>query len=228
MNILYYIMSKCCKKAKQTKKMCKNSVSINIGNNAYCWIHANQLNINPSKSVILIQRYYRGYKCRKKLKNLFYNLPRELQILVISHMHMELKYKNYIASIANIVNNKIENFENMLKFVINYTNLHGWDAHTFNIQEKLLWVIKNTYSAYISNNQCIVKFGERELKNLRYLYFAGFDVRETYSEILLDYDNSNNVVRFRPLIDDIKNIFARFLCIFERLNNLQFTQNGFL
>ena len=57
-------------------KKCKKKEFITIKNNCYC---KNHCLLNFNKYVIKIQKIFLGHKCRKKLKNIYYNLPIDIQ-----------------------------------------------------------------------------------------------------------------------------------------------------
>tara|TARA_Y100000591_G_C21738013_1_gene647755 strand:+ start:398 stop:1081 length:684 start_codon:yes stop_codon:yes gene_type:complete len=95
-----------CQCKTLSKHVCKNKNKFIIQNLRFCTIHA-QYYFN--KLTIKIQSIYKGYKTRKKLKNLFYNLPLELQKLVVKHMR-ELHYiQKTNKTISKIISNKFDN-----------------------------------------------------------------------------------------------------------------------
>ncbi len=72
---------RCSCLASSTNRRCKLSgKNFNILNKNYCYTHANML---FSKSADIIKRAFDGFLVRKKLKNIFYLLPDDLQRKII-------------------------------------------------------------------------------------------------------------------------------------------------
>ena len=78
----------------------------------YCYVHATK----RFKGCILIQKIWRGYFSRKKLKNLFYNLPGDLQLHVMKYVRVDHYIeKKWIPSVLKIYKNRIFNLHNLKK-----------------------------------------------------------------------------------------------------------------
>lgn len=120
-----------------------------LSNNLLCINHA-QLLYNTK--MIIIQKVYRGYKIRRYLRNIFYRLPRDLQINILqinsnnsnktkinraSYVHKCLYNKAYkINSFSNIRCNVVTliELENILNFLIkhnNYINCRWKNYYTY-------------------------------------------------------------------------------------------------
>lgn len=71
----------------------------------YCYIHAQVI---YKKCAIVIQKIWRGFYARKKLENLFYNLPRELQSHVMKYVRNDHYIeKHWIPSVLKIYKNRL-------------------------------------------------------------------------------------------------------------------------
>ena len=90
-----------CKTGKNL--VCKLNVYITIKNIKYCYIHFKKMYINH---IITIQKIYRSYICRKKLKSLFYNLPDELKNIVVKYLKEDYYNKRFNKSISKILHNR--------------------------------------------------------------------------------------------------------------------------
>jgi hypothetical protein len=88
---------------------CKKSSHIRINNKPLCLNHAKLI---YNKPVIAIQSHYRGYKSRRLLNNIYYNLPNELQHIIISYMNESHYNKKYIKTISNIITKNNHDFHN--------------------------------------------------------------------------------------------------------------------
>lgn len=89
-----------CKATTLLNKKCKcKSLYYN-----FCHVHFKKY---CSKFIINIQSTWRSYLTRKRIKNLFIDLPNELQKLVIYFMEEDYRISQFHRSCINIYNNKI-------------------------------------------------------------------------------------------------------------------------
>jgi len=88
------------------KKICaiksKNLTTIN--NKKYCKLH---MIYYQSKYALIIQKWYKGFRHRKLLKNIYKKLPTDLQSKIIFHVRQDFHYKKYISILTYIVNVKL-------------------------------------------------------------------------------------------------------------------------
>jgi len=90
----------------------------------FCTIH---YKLMYTEHAIMIQKIYKGYYIRKKLK-IYYNLPRDLQRKIIWHINSYLYLRNYNSSISKIIFNRYKEFYKKYKQFLgdhygNYINL---------------------------------------------------------------------------------------------------------
>ena len=85
-------------------RVCKNQKC----NGNYCIVHYKLLYFKPT---IIIQKMYKGYYIRKKLK-IYYNLPRDLQRKIIWHINSDLYLRNYNSSVSKIIYRRYQEFYN--------------------------------------------------------------------------------------------------------------------
>lgn len=114
---------RCCYMIKNSinninnKRKCKNRYCFIIENTKLCKIHTKLLYNNY---VIFIQKNYRGYMCRNKLKNIYNKLPRDLQEHILYFVRQDLSYKRY----KNIIFNYFKNKYNNLKYLMDINSLY--------------------------------------------------------------------------------------------------------
>ena len=96
----------------------------------YCYIHSEVIFKNYT---ILVQRIWRGFYTRKKLKNLFYNLPSELQSHVVKYVRKDhYMEKHWIPSVLKIYKNRIFQYHSHKKNLILLYRNHELDVNEFN------------------------------------------------------------------------------------------------
>lgn len=147
-------------------KYCKNKTFSIIKKSNYCKNHSILL---FNKYIIIIQKHYKGYYCRKKLKNLFYNLPTDIQKKIIYFINENIYFKNYIKSIRNIIRKKTSS-------IILY--------NTFK-EKHDIGFIKNIY--YLNDKYRNILY----LNDLKYLYVYGEDIINVLHNYLLNIYEDN-------------------------------------
>ena len=83
-------LNKCCKKAGQYY----------INNKFLCHNHCV---LQYKKYIVIIQKWYKGYKCRRYLNNIYYKLPYELQAHISKFINKKHYDNMYNRSIYNII-----------------------------------------------------------------------------------------------------------------------------
>jgi len=87
-----------------------------------CYIHAQTL-YNDYATVI--QRIWKGFQKRKKLKNLFYDLPKDLQENVMKYVRQDHYIeKKWIPSVRKIYQNRLFNVHALRKDLYMLVNNH--------------------------------------------------------------------------------------------------------
>lgn len=81
---------------------CHNIKNIKIGTKNLCTKH---FNIFFKKKIEYIQKIYKGYYVRKKINNLFINLPRDIQCIVLYYINLPIYYSRYYSSLRKIIYN---------------------------------------------------------------------------------------------------------------------------
>lgn len=95
---------------EDTYRNCKNSQKFIIYLNKpikYCHRHAN---IHIKKYCIIIQKHYKSYRTRNKIKSLFINLPKDLQRKILFYIREPLYISKLHMKISFIISSKINLF----------------------------------------------------------------------------------------------------------------------
>ena len=142
------------------KRNCKGSVFITLNKISYCWIHSTKI---LGKSTILIQSIFRGKRCRRKIRNLYLNLPPELKNIVLFYINQQHNYELYKNLCTRIITNKINNIDYLIKYPLLLNQLSYIDI--VNFIEK----IKKIYNILI-NNWEIINFKIISDENMSKLY----------------------------------------------------------
>jgi hypothetical protein len=104
-----------CNCLKFNKKKCNKNSFFIINETPYCLNHSLLL---YNKYVLIIQKFYRGYRARRYLVNIFNNLPSELQEIIIYYINGNFYKKKYLDTLKTIIINKtygLHNYRNSKK-----------------------------------------------------------------------------------------------------------------
>lgn len=175
---------------------CRNNKNLfQLQNINYC---KNHFLLKFYKYIIIIQKYYKSYRCRKKLNSLFYNLPNDVQKHILFYMNQEIYHKKYIKCLRNIVNKKSNN---LLLF---YKIKNKLNVNLINN----IYYLNNKYMQimYLNDLKCLYVYGEELITNL-HKYFIDY-----ISDNLIQTNNYNN--HFIDLTNiSINNILTTIACI---------------
>jgi hypothetical protein len=130
-----------------------------INKTPYCLNHALLL---YNKYVLIIQKFYRGYKARRYLVNIFNNLPHELQEVIIYYINGNFYKKKYLNKLTYIITN------------------NTYDLHNYKYAEKNLSIdyLYNCYKLYYKYNKII------PINYLKHAYILGEQILN-FCDILL-------------------------------------------
>jgi len=213
------IKEKCCHKVfiYNTNKFrsCKSSTFITINNKKYCWSHSNMIYRKSSEK---IQSTFRSYICRKKLKNLFIDLPIEIRNHICYYIRQDHYYKRYINKCTTILNNKINKIN--LDFINIYNN---------NIQQQRS-IINDLLKIYnlFNNNFDLINFElikDNDLIKLymfiKYIYWGTTTWNSIYLNNLIQnivYNNNDNYLNNYILITQKFRSLWESKFIYDRYN----------
>lgn len=174
-----------------------------------CWIHYNKL---YSKYIIIIQKYYRRYKCRKYINNIFIKLPIDLQYKIINYNRSDFYYNKYCNIIIKLIHKRFLLFYNLNITnynLINYSDIEFMDI--FNIiydayyfYNKYFDIIYCKTIAYNSNFKYILK------KDISYLYLNSEHLNKKIKNLCVNYFYE---------ISDTNILNTDLINIYNKLNN---------
>ena len=139
----------------------------------FCTIH---YKLMYTEHAIMIQKIYKGYYIRKKLK-IYYNLPRDLQRKIVWHVNSDLYLRNYNSSISKIIYRRYTEFynkyisivpNNILSIYIDsyiYTEVYTDLIYLLKLSLKYYTIIKISKIPYFYN----IKILCRNLEKLYYM-----------------------------------------------------------
>lgn len=94
-----------------------------------CYIHVREI---YRDSAVIIQKMWRGFQKRTKLKNLYYELPKELQMNVMRYVREDHYIeKKWIPSICRIYQNRIFNCHALKRDLIMLVQNHTITANEY-------------------------------------------------------------------------------------------------
>lgn len=120
---------RCQAKCVTTNKICKHRTTniFNIKNKYYCYQHANIYSIYY---ITYIQKIYRAYKNRNLIKNIYINLPDDIQKKIIFYIRQDHHYKKYKDKLFHILYKKINYYNDNLTYSNIYFN-SSYLAHIY-------------------------------------------------------------------------------------------------
>lgn len=138
--------------------VCKKNSSFILNNKRCCKFHYNYY---MQKYAIIIQKYYRAYKNKKIINNIFLKLPDDLQRKIVFHMREEFHYNKYKKCIENIIYNRLK---------ISRTELTKHFSYNFGDNRLLKYLIKQENKISILNNVYLLK---KYMKLFNFTYKTG-------------------------------------------------------
>ena len=109
---------RCSCRNSTNDKICKHKTRnpFYINKKPICAFH---FSYYKTEYALTIQRYYKGYKIRKILNNVYKKLPCDIQKIIAKYVKEPHSYRKYINTIGNIVEKKIVKEINLINSVIN-------------------------------------------------------------------------------------------------------------
>lgn len=186
---------------------CKNKKIFFIKNNYYCKNHCTFI---FNKNIIKIQKIYRGYYIRKKLKKIYYKLPEDLQKKILFFVNENIYIKKYNNVIRKIINKKTYNiilhFKLKNKLTVDFINK--------------VYYLNNKYRniLYFNTLKCLYVYGDEIIYILHNYIINQFTNEDTILEsnnIIIDLNNTE----IKDIIDTIT-IIHNFRFNFNKESNI--------
>ena len=126
-----------------------------IENKKYCLLHFNYCREKYAK---IIQKYYRGYRKRCLLKNIYKKLPEDLQSIIIKHVRKDYYYHN---SLKKILKNKFLEFHKLIYnlYYNDYsTNYYQYNDNPIDLRFNLIRYIFSETKQFIKIGELYKKY----------------------------------------------------------------------
>ena len=184
---------------KTNNRVCKNKSFLFLDDKRCCKFHYKYYMNNY---VITIQKYYRAYKNKKVVNNIYLKLPDDLQRKIVFHMREEIYYNKYKKSIKNIIDNrlKISKIDIENKFVYTKDNYRLMNSLLVEENRKLLLTNINLYKKYSK----LLNFENYDIYSIKYyIYIKLLDYEKNINNA---YMNNNFEIITAFYINNIYNI----------------------
>ena len=170
--------------------ICKNKTQnpFYINNKPACKFHYNYLIGN---NAIVIQKYWRSYKKRIYINNIYSKLPCDIQSKILYYVRQEYYYKKSIKTLNNIIENRIINCCLDLNERFLMKNFNQWDLlETINYLDINIINIINNFKLYSDYYHIIKKTNRSENFNRKKNKFME-DLYDSY--IIVRHYNEDNI-----------------------------------
>ena len=179
-----------CSYLKFNKKKCYKNSFIIINKTPYCLNHSLLL---YNKYVLIIQKYYKGYRSRRYLGNIFYKLPRELQEVVIYYINSEYYNKKFLNKLTTIVTNNTYNLHNYKNSNNKLSIKYLYNCYKLYYKYHSIIPINYLKHAYILSDQ-ILNFCEILLNQDQVILTYSFHIFDRIQLYNLDQEEISNLV----------------------------------
>jgi len=164
----------------------------------------NHLILTHNNSILNIQKTFRGYKTRKKIKNIYIKLPSDIQNIILYYINLPIYYLNYYKKIRNIVNKKTKEL-----LYYDYTS------------DNKLSIDYISKCFYYINKYCRVM----NINEIKILFVLNDELRCIVNNYIYNYINhqvdisiwNNNVLT--EIINFENNSFDKMIVLYNRINN---------
>lgn len=187
-----YSKSKRCQCLNITNKICNNREHkfYIYKMRRVCTIHFKILFENL---IIIIQRIYLGYICRKKLNYFYKRLPDDIQYKIKYFMNEELYIRKFNNNLIFVINKKLN------KFIINLFNILDEKNIGYPISQLENYLL-NEYNI-IENYRLLIKYykliNKSILINMQIIWLKIFDYYTNINKYYFDNNLNNNQVLFK-------------------------------
>ena len=203
-------------KDKETRRQrkCSKCYYRILNNKKMCWIHYNK---QYNKYILFIQKIYRGYRCRKVIKNIFIKLPIDIQYKIINYNRTDYYYKKYCNLIYRLIHKRyiITLTTNNLN-ILHYNLLVNSDSEFINNFDN----INNTYYLYDKYFDIIYN-KSTNYKKYNYIFdmIRAIDYLHLYSDNLIKKLKNISQNYFYEISDNSQNNIEYLKNTYTRLNN---------
>jgi len=186
---------------KTNGRVCKNKSSLFLNNKRCCGFHYKYY---MNDYVVTIQKYYRAYKNKKVLNNIYLKLPDDLQRKIVFHMREEVYYNRYKKSIKNIIDNRLKKLENIVVNKFSF-NSHDNRLITYLLEEENRKILLTNVNLYKKYSKLLI-FRNCNIHSIK--YYIRTKLVEYENNIYNAYTNHNFEVICAFYTNNIENIDA--------------------
>lgn len=186
-------------------KIERNNISLRLH---YCWFHYKYY---MEKHALTIQRFYRGSKNRKFMKNVYCELPDDLQRKIVFHIRQYHYYQKYKNTIIKIVKNKLYDFTTNIDFqYTNYTLLNyvyvsnDYLTEKCKLYKKYSEIFKDPYKEYLNLRFHLIKIRWALEEFEENIHNAG--ANHIYNVVYATYIRLINIIDIKTHISNIAGI----------------------
>lgn len=214
-----------CQSITQSGTVCRvrKCTIYKINGKYHCRIH---FNYNFVKFIIIIQKYWRSYYCRKKVNNIYKHLPYDLQQKIIWHMREDKYYINLTQSINKIIKKRTNELHKISGLQDRYIirTLRYYNTYT-NVPSIYLddVFLENVYLNIINNNSFVLSTCKLYNKYKYWDYTTHNTLQNVLDnvlaliELIIDYNIYLNVNNINNINNNSDNII-----ILNNLKNILF------
>ena len=182
------IKSKRCKFRNVTNNnICRNRIKFPyyINNKICCLVH---YKYHTECHVITIQSYYRGYKKRKIINNVYRKLPDDIQRKILINVRRDFYYKKYVNTIRKNACKKI--YASSLPVFLKY--LRNLDTREPSIINNTIFYLSNNHETIINDYKLYIKYYSIIKNNISY-FMSDFYKHLNWGCYELKYSNYQNL-----------------------------------
>lgn len=165
-----------CKCKNKNNKTCLNKQFklYNLDNTYMCWLHYNYYCENYAT---LIQAYYKAYKQRRLINNIYEKLPDDLQRKIVFHIRENYYHNKYLKTIEVIMINKFKKFNDNIYIAYEGDKLQSFKYFEYVVKNRdyIIYIYKlySKYSQLLSKN--FIKNSHYLIDNLMLMNFKIVD-----------------------------------------------------
>lgn len=164
-----------------------------------CMFHYNYY---TKDAIIIIQKHYRGYKCRKYLNNFYKKLPFDVQKIINFYIREDHYAERYNKVIKKIVTKKINSFNEFM-----YNNTFLYDDYIFRTRFDML----SEYIMFIHENYSMIEKNFKLFQKYKNIlcYTKSFKY-PVYQEVIYD-KNLNNLFCYKNKIKNAVSYYEKHI-----------------
>ena len=179
-----------------------------------CFTHAN---IYAGYYATIIQKIYRSYRKRKFIKNVYIDLPEEIQDKIIFYVKQDHHYKKYKDILFNILYRKISIYNTNLVYHSVYYN-SSYLAHIYKNSKSL----ENLFYYYDKYFPVMVRINSAFIIVIKNIYDRFKNSKESYNNQMQYYGMNQESVEFMDYINNLYFVIEKY---YKSIKQKSYTYN---